>query len=266
MSGAPEYRPRIPPHPVGVGLIGAGAIARTAHLPAYAAWGVPVVAVASRRVESARALAGGFEIRTVHDSVADLLADPRIEVVDIATGPTGRVDLIRSAVESGKHVLAQKPLVVDAGELPRLREVLGMASERGLRVAVNQNGRWAPVWRLATLLVRQGAIGEVVGVTHSRTTAREASRRTSRAARSCPGWSRAPRNRRRRGRWRCKRSPSSNGLAAAWSTPTPCAPRPHPRAWHCSRTSATPGTQPCPESSSQSRGSPARTRSGPKRC
>jgi predicted dehydrogenase len=31
---------------------------------------------------------------------------------------------------------------------------------------VNQNARWAPVWRLATLLVRDGAIGEVVGVTH----------------------------------------------------------------------------------------------------
>jgi predicted dehydrogenase len=31
---------------------------------------------------------------------------------------------------------------------------------------VNQNARWAPVWRLATLLVERGAIGEVVGVTH----------------------------------------------------------------------------------------------------
>jgi predicted dehydrogenase len=33
-------------------------------------------------------------------------------------------------------------------------------------VAVNQNARWAPAWRLATLLVRDGAIGDVVGVTH----------------------------------------------------------------------------------------------------
>jgi predicted dehydrogenase len=149
-----------------VGLIGAGAIARTAHLPAYASWGVPVVAVASRATEPARALASEFGIRTVHESVADLLADPRVGVVDIATAPAGRVDLIRSAVESGKHVLAQKPLIVDEGELPRLLEVLRLARERGLRVAVNQNGRWAPAWRLATLLVRDGAIGEVVGVTH----------------------------------------------------------------------------------------------------
>jgi predicted dehydrogenase len=35
-----------------------------------------------------------------------------------------------------------------------------------LRVAVNHNGRWAPPWRAATLLLRDGRIGDVVGVTH----------------------------------------------------------------------------------------------------
>jgi predicted dehydrogenase len=162
----PDYRPRIPAHPAGVGLIGAGGIARTAHLPAYADWGVPVVAVASRRRESARALADDFGIDTAHDTVAQLLADPAVEVVDIATGPAGRLGLIEEAVRAGKHVLAQKPLSVDESELARLSTVLDLARARGLRVAVNQNARWAPAWRLATLLVRDGAIGEVVGVTH----------------------------------------------------------------------------------------------------
>ena len=40
------------------------------------------------------------------------------------------------------------------------------ASALGLEVAVNQNGRWAPAWRAATLLVEQGAIGDVVAVSH----------------------------------------------------------------------------------------------------
>lgn len=166
MTSVPDYRPHVPDTPAAVGLIGAGAIARTAHLPAYAAWGIPVAAVASRRPGPARELAADFEVGTVHDSVADLLADPAVQVVDIATGPEGRLDLIEAAVAAGKHVLSQKPFLSDPAELPRLRALLRDAGERGIRIAVNQNARWAPAWRLATLLIRDGAIGEVVGVTH----------------------------------------------------------------------------------------------------
>ncbi|QEW03810.1 Gfo/Idh/MocA family protein [Microbacterium lushaniae] len=162
----PDHRPHVPPGPPGVGLIGAGAIARSAHLPAYARWGIPVVAIASRTASSARALAAEFGVATVHDRVEDLLADPAVAVVDIATGPRGRVDLIAAAVAAGKHVLAQKPLVLEPDEADRLEGVLALASARGIRVAGNMNARWAPPWRVATLLVRAGEIGEIVGVTH----------------------------------------------------------------------------------------------------
>jgi predicted dehydrogenase len=127
---------------------------------------MPVVAVASRSAGPARALADEFAIDTVHDSVDALLADPRVGVVDIATGPAGRLDLMEAAVAAGKHVLAQKPLSVDGAELPRVRRLLDAARERGIRIAVNQNARWAPAWRVATLLVWDGAVGDVVGVTH----------------------------------------------------------------------------------------------------
>lgn len=162
----PDHRPLIPRDPPAVGLIGAGAIARSAHLPAYRAWGVPVVAIASRDAADARTLAADFAIPRVHSTVEELLADPAVAVVDLATGPRGRIDLIEAAVSAGKHVLAQKPLTIDEAELPRLAAIVAGARERGLRLAVNQNGRWAPAWRLATLLVRGGAIGEVVGITH----------------------------------------------------------------------------------------------------
>jgi predicted dehydrogenase len=160
-----DYRPHVPARPATVGLVGAGAIARSAHLPAYRAWGIPVAAVASRNVDDARSLARDFAIPAAV-TVDALLADPGIAVVDLATGPAGRLDLIEAAVGAGKHVLAQKPLIADPAELPRLRAVLARARERGIRVAVNQNGRWAPAWRLATLLIRDGAVGDVVGVTH----------------------------------------------------------------------------------------------------
>jgi predicted dehydrogenase len=69
-------------------------------------------------------------------------------------------------VAAGKHVLAQKPLTSRADELRRLPALLALTAERGVRIAVNHNGRWAPPWRRTTLLARSGRIGEVVGVTH----------------------------------------------------------------------------------------------------
>jgi predicted dehydrogenase len=171
MSGtaAPDHRPRLPgpADRPGIAVLGCGAVARNAHLPAYGRYGLDVVGVHSRNPAAVDGVREAFPfVRTVYASVDDLLADPRVGIVDIATGPAGRAALVRAAVEAGKHVLVQKPLAADAGQLAALLPVLEEAQRRGLRVAVNQNGRWAPPWRLATLLVRDGAVGAVVGVTH----------------------------------------------------------------------------------------------------
>lgn len=161
-----DHRPRFPERRLAVGLLGCGQIARTAHLPAYERSGVPVVAVCDRP-EVAATLGDVLpDGATAYDDLDAFLADPRIEVVDIATGPLGRVDLIERCLAAGKHVLAQKPVVAGLADLAALEQVVARGAERGLRVAVNQNGRWAPAWRLTTLLVRSGVVGEVVGVTH----------------------------------------------------------------------------------------------------
>ena len=161
----PDYRPRFPAGPsLGVAILGCGRIAQTAHLPAYAQHGVDVVGVWSRTPATTADVRDRFPgVRRVYASAEELLADPEVAVVDLATGPEDRLRWIDAALDAGKHVLAQKPLNLD---LDGLGPVLAKADRLGLRVAVNQNGRWAPPWRLATLLVEQGAVGDVVGVTH----------------------------------------------------------------------------------------------------
>jgi predicted dehydrogenase len=163
--GSLDYRPAFPAgYAPGIGIVGCGGIAKDWHLPTYSRYGVDVVGVYDVLPEATRGIRDTFPfVGQVFADLDALLADPRIDIVDIATGPEVRVELIRRAVEAGKHVLAQKPLGLDVGAA---REVVEDAERRGIRLAVNQNGRWSPPWRIATLLVEDGAIGDVIAITH----------------------------------------------------------------------------------------------------
>jgi predicted dehydrogenase len=162
-----DPRPRFPEDRGGVAILGAGGIAQSAHLPAYRQHGVGVVGVWSRNPATVADVRERFpDVGRVYDTAEQLLDDPAVRIVDVATPASVRLRWIEAALDAGKHVLAQKPLLEDDAEAGRLEAALVRAEERGLRVAVNQNGRWAPAWRLTTRLVRGGALGEVVGVTH----------------------------------------------------------------------------------------------------
>src|SRR3546814_12962768 len=82
-------------------------------------------------------------------------------VVDIATLPAARVSLIERALDARKHVLSQKPFVLDLDVGEALVE---RADRNGVKLAVNQNGRWAPHFGYMREAVRAGAIGDVQSV------------------------------------------------------------------------------------------------------
>jgi predicted dehydrogenase len=148
-------------------VLGCGAVAQSAHLPAYEQYGLGVTGVWSRHAETTATVRDRFPfVGRIYASAEELLADPDVRYVDIATGPEGRLAWVEAAIAAGKHVLAQKPLTLSTDDLRALPAVLARADAAGVRVAVNHNGRWAPPWRAATLLIREGVLGDVVGVTH----------------------------------------------------------------------------------------------------
>ena len=148
------WRPRI-------ALIGAGGIAG-AHLDAYRTAGWEVAAICGRTLPSAQARAAEFfPAARVTDDFASVLADGSIDVLDITPHPADRVPLIEAALRAGKHVLSQKPFVVD---LDTGEWLVALARDKGVKLAVNQNGRWAPHLAFMREAVRAGLVGEVTGV------------------------------------------------------------------------------------------------------
>lgn len=161
---APEF-PYAPPTPKfpppKIGLIGCGGITEH-HLKAYQAAGWEVAAFFDPNPEAAEKRRAEFypDARVCAD-VAELLEDAAIGVVDIATHPAPRAALIERAVAAGKHVLSQKPFAVDPATGERL---VALARDAGVRIAVNQNGRWAPCFSYMRHAVRSGLIGDVGSV------------------------------------------------------------------------------------------------------
>ena len=148
------YRPRI-------GLIGSGGISEY-HLRAYQRRGWEVAAIADRTLAKAKARAEAFAPNArVTTDFHSVLNDPGIDVIDATPHPKDRLAIMEQALQCGKHVLSQKPFVDDRKDGERLIE---LASERGLKLAVNHNGRWAPHFSYMAAAIRAGVIGEVASI------------------------------------------------------------------------------------------------------
>jgi predicted dehydrogenase len=147
----------------GIGVLGYGNVARRWQVPSYVDAGLNVVAICDTDPEARDAAHQACPWARLYDSAEDLLADPDVVVVDLATRPPGRLALIERAVMARCHVLAQKPLGADPADIDRL---LALAQNSGATVAVNQNGRFAPAWRVTTSLLRSGRLGRIRAITH----------------------------------------------------------------------------------------------------
>jgi predicted dehydrogenase len=144
-----------------VGVIGAGAIVQVAHLPAYRRHGIPVAGICDldpARAEDVRARFGLPAVRTVDE----LLADPGIEVVDIAVVPHAQPALAERSLRAGKHVLAQKPLAEDSTTAQHLADV---AAATGRSLVVNHQMRYGEGMAAARAIAEAGWLGDVTTVT-----------------------------------------------------------------------------------------------------
>lgn len=142
-----------------IGLIGGGWIGEL-QLAAYQRSGFDVAAICDRNAGRAAALRDQyFPDAAAYESVTALLEDDRVQVMDLATHVDGRAALVDRCLDAGLHVMCQKPFV----ERLEIGEALSEHADRArLRLAVNQNGRWAPHFGAMLAVVEADLIGDVV--------------------------------------------------------------------------------------------------------
>jgi predicted dehydrogenase len=159
-----SYRPPEPETRLPIAVIGCGGIS-PAHLSAYKAAGYDVVALCDlveERAEKRRTQF--FQQADVYTDHAAVLQRDDVEVVDIITPPERRHEIVEDAIQSETHVLSQKPFVLDLDVGESLVE---MAQDYGVRLAVNQSGRWAPHLSYLRNAVEADLLGDLTGIHQS---------------------------------------------------------------------------------------------------
>lgn len=139
------------------GILGTGGIARRFTRDLARARGAVAAAVASRTPARARAFAHEHDIARVHGSYEELVADPAIDVVYVATTNDQHPRAAIACALAGKAVLCEKPFACDAHEA---RAMVATAREHGVFCMEGMWSRFLPLMREVRRLVDDGAIGD----------------------------------------------------------------------------------------------------------
>lgn len=144
--------------PLRIGILGTGAIAQIVHLPILGGRdAAEVVAVSDADRAKAEAIAGRFGVpRVLGDE--ELLADPEIDAVVVCTPSHLHEEEATAALETGKHVLVEKPLALTADGA---RRVVETAEEAGRTLMVAMNNRYRDDGRRLREFVAGGELGEI---------------------------------------------------------------------------------------------------------
>ncbi len=139
-----------------VGLIGYGMAGRVFHAPLIrAAPGLELAAIVTSRAEAVAALDPA--IRCVA-SVGDLLDDPSIQAVVVATPSATHAAIAADALRAGKHVVVDKPFALSLDEA---RSLAALARSSGRQLAVFHNRRFDSDFLSIRAAVEEGTIGRV---------------------------------------------------------------------------------------------------------
>ncbi len=149
---------------IGWAILGAGNIARSFAQDLRLLPDAELLAIGSRSMDKAQQFANELQVPRAYGSYEDLVADPDIDVVYIATPHVFHKDQSLLCLNAGKGILVEKPFTMNAAEA---REVVACARERNLFCMEAMWMRFAPAMREVVKLVEQNVIGDLQMITAS---------------------------------------------------------------------------------------------------
>lgn len=144
-------------HTVGWGILGAGRIAGRFAAEAKLVPGARLVAVGARSAERAAEFARQNGVERSYGSYADLVADPDVDAVYVATLHPQHCEHTLLALDAGKAVLCEKPFAVNAGQA---RQMIERARARRLFLMEAMWTRFNPITVQVRQWLGEGLIGE----------------------------------------------------------------------------------------------------------
>ncbi len=124
--------------------------------------GIESYAVASRDYGRAKAFAGEWGFEKAYGSYEELVDDPEVGLVYVASPHSHHYQHAKLCLEHGKHVLVEKAFTVNAAQA---QELIDISEERGLLLAEAIWTRYMPSRGMVDDLVASGVIGEVTSLT-----------------------------------------------------------------------------------------------------
>jgi predicted dehydrogenase len=140
-----------------VGIVGTGAIAAK-HAEAYRNIGFELVACTNASAQKGAAFAAQFATEFV-PTVAALAAHPRVEMIDVCTLPSYRLEAVELAARHKKHVLVEKPMAID---LATAHAMMRCAEQSGVRLGVVSQHRFDDSIQFLRGAIADGRLGKVL--------------------------------------------------------------------------------------------------------
>ncbi len=142
-------------------VIGTGFMGRV-HLEALRrVESVDVVEIAATSRDKAIAAAAGFNVLNATGDWREVINDPSIDAVHVATPNASHYEITKAALTAGKHVLCEKPLAMSVAEA---QELTDLVASKNLRGGLNHNLRYYPMVQQMRSMREAGAFGEILVV------------------------------------------------------------------------------------------------------